>query len=413
MNASTSEQQQAGNGGEQLQSPPQLKQEQSVDELDSLADTGDDKPLDTKSPGDTQPSQQAQPHAHHHHHHHHHGSRRPSNATSKHLHIHRGGHIVQVHGHPHHNHHHHHHHHRRHQAIGSKKNTISKRQNKVQLDKLPILEILSTYFPERKFLGGLIYNSTTSWSNIQLKSLIGLKPQYLNRLEEIKQNFLDRVKEEGQNLTIKYILVIPPLNNEYINHLIEVRIPYRYIKIFREQFEEVHQVKRQLWGGGSGIYLDDLDLLAVLAHQGLFDNNINLSEWNAAWQQNDLIIPTNLVYDEELKIYNGDLNVSILLLPGLPNYKGYTQNGINSRSWMPSNKNQIHSRLSYCVFDTKWEQSGSYLKDYKYRHLVEEELQNDLKLIENNLLTEKGWQFNLDYYKKLKQKFDNLQPSKD
>lgn len=94
-------------------------------------------------------------------------------------------------------------------------------------------------------------------------------------------------------------------------------------------------------------------------HLGLFNNTIDLSIWNKKWTTKDLIKPlqsqldnnddgTNLGIDKD--VY-GDLSVEILLLPNLPKYYGFYQNGINSRSWLTS----YHSGLSFAVYNVKWE----------------------------------------------------------
>lgn len=221
----------------------------------------------------------------------------------------------------------------------------------------PINQIIKELFPQRHFLGTLIYNPTTTWETLQTAELYGLKPELQNRFNEIKQEFIVRKKYQPFG-GIRYIPTLPPLPSEYINNIIEIKIPFRHIILFKQDIAN-ELITRELWGGASGIYTDDSDILQVLMHLGLFNNTIDLSIWNKKWTTKDLIKPlqsqldnnddgTNLGIDKD--VY-GDLSVEILLLPNLPKYYGFYQNGINSRSWLTS----YHSGLSFAVYNVKWE----------------------------------------------------------
>lgn len=281
---------------------------------------------------------------------------------------------------PHHHHHHHHHYHHRldnssestplaNTTNGSTKRKndeteplkphrqLFKRRPTPKLNLEPINQIIKELFPQRHFLGTLIYNPTTTWETLQTAELYGLKPELQNRFNEIKQEFIVRKKYQPFG-GIRYIPTLPPLPSEYINTIIEVKIPFRHIILFKQDIAN-ELITRELWGGASGIYTDDSDILQVLMHLGLFNNTIDLSIWNKKWTTKDLIKPlqsqldnnddgTNFGIDKD--VY-GDLSVEILLLPNLPKYYGFYQNGINSRSWLIS----YHSGLSFAVYNVKWE----------------------------------------------------------
>lgn len=216
-------------------------------------------------------------------------------------------------------------------------------------------------FNDRHFLGTLIYNPTTTWDNLQTSQLYGIKQELQEHFNEIKQSYILR-KFNSIHSQVRYIPTIPPLPSDYINCIIEIKIPFRHIIEFKQDVGN-DLITRELWGGASGVYTDDSDLLQVLMHLGLFNNSIDLSIWNENWTARDLIKPLNVMEDKESmgidKGIYGDLSVEILLLPNLPKYYGFFQNGINSRSWLDQNH---HSGLSYAVYNVKWETKGSYLR---------------------------------------------------
>lgn len=267
----------------------------------------------------------------------------------------------------------------------------------VTLNTEPIKELLSEIFPSRQYLGTIIYNPTTTWETLQTSQLYGLKPEHHDRFQEIKALF----EERSADATIKYIPTIPPLGNDYINSVVEVKIPYAHIRRFRNDFETVIR-KRELWGGAGGVYTDDSDVLCVLTHLGLFSNNIDLKQWNEQWVPADVIKP-HTENEEEIEdgIY-GDLSVEILLLPRLPLYPGYFANEINSRSWLGNNK---HRGLSIAVHNIKWESCGTYLRDKSIFKRYHQELIQDAQENSTNISQKQGWSFNYKYYKELKQKY--------
>lgn len=356
----------------------------------------------------------ANPHAIHHHHHHHHG-------------------------HPHgHSHHHHHHHHIQEgngvshihsgdhihvlpvagdkevakddfagqsepQASESKEVVEAKEEKPGKIDIKPIVELLEEYFPQRHYLGTIVYNPTNTWSTVQPEFLIGLKPEHASRFEEIKHNYELALVESKEILT-KYIPVIPPLANDYINYLVEIKIPYRFIRLYLEEVEtgEIKE-KRELWGGAGGIYTDDSDILTVLSHLGLFADSLDLTTWNPSWKKLDFIKPATLKYDDN-NVLLADLSVTLVLLPNLPSYQGFFSNGINSRSWNRSSANNLaHTGLSYAVYNVKYESLGSYLKEKTIFKKYESELQEDQGYLEE-LRAQKGWSFNYKLFKEISQK---------
>ncbi|KAK6458707.1 histone deacetylation protein Rxt3-domain-containing protein [Scheffersomyces xylosifermentans] len=290
----------------------------------------------------------------------------------------------------------------------------------------PILELIHESFPERHFLGTIIYNPTTTWSNLQTSNLYGLKREHQERFSELKEEFETRSKDPF--FRKKYIPSIPPLSNEYINSVVEVKIPYQHIDKFRHQFDKSVVLKREVWGGASGVYTDDSDILTVLAHQGFFRNSINLRQWNPKWEASDIIKPLNsFVADEsndvtkaakenaDQEIYKaqesneeilGDLSVEVLLLPPLPEYHGYYANGINARSWISSNK---HNGLSIAIYNVKWESSGAHARDKSVFKKYESELRQDSIDNDEVLVGRKGWSFDYACYKHLKEKYSALE----
>ena len=278
------------------------------------------------------------------------------------------------------------------------------KSQRVTIDKSQLLEILKDLFPDRHNLGTLVFNPTTTWSTLQTAQLTGLKPEHHERFQQLKENYEDKLKEEYYRNNYKYIPMIPPLANDYINYLLEIKIPYKFIKLFKEDLDDGNiPLKRQIWGGASGIYTDDSDILLVLAHLGLFTGKMDLTEWNEKWTLDDIITPLDAKNDPNE--IHGDLSVTILLLPLLPDYHGYYANGINSRPWIRYNK---HNGLSYAVYNVKWESYGSYLRDKTLFKKYQTELYDDMETTKEELSSKKGWSFNFAYYKKLKHKFEAL-----
>lgn len=355
-------------------------------------------------------SSPSRPHFVHHHHHHHHG---------------------HAHSHAHHHHHHHHHRHvseengvshsgdHTHAQTTSTENEAKPEdfagQSEPQdsepkgltvveskplaLDITPVVRILEELFPQRHYLGTIIYNPTNTWSTIQPEFLIGLKPEHISRFEEIKQNY-ELALSESKELVTKYIPIIPPLPNDYINYLVDIKIPYRFIRLYFEDVENgVVKQKRELWGGAGGIYTDDSDILAVLSHQGLFNDRLDLKRWNPSWKKLDLIKPSTVKYDDN-NVLLADISVTVLLLPGLPSYQSIFNNGINSRSW---SRSIAHTGLSYAVYNIKYESMGSYLMEKTIFKKYENELQQD----KGSLMDEQkktGWTFNYKLFKEVSAK---------
>lgn len=268
--------------------------------------------------------------------------------------------------------------------------------------KQDILEVIRTIFPHRRHLGALVYNPTTTWLTLQTSQLTGLKDEHFTKFEELRESYREKLKDEYYSSSQKYIPVIPPLPTDYINYLLEVKIPYRFVKTFlKELYKGNISKKRELWGGVDGVYTDDSDILTVLAHSGFFDNTIDLTPWNKEWTKDDIIVPT-INKDNEIK---GDLSVTILLLPGLKSYDSIYSNGINSRSWKEVNK---HDGLSFAIFNIKWEIEGSYLRDKSFFKRYQTELSYDEKYMKQMLESKDGWTFDVALYKELKKKFETL-----
>lgn len=273
---------------------------------------------------------------------------------------------------------------------------------KLLLNKSQIESILNEMFPVRRNLGSLVYNPTTTWETLQISQLTGLKPEHLEKFEEIKRNYKQKLKIDYYSTRTKYIPCIPPLPNDYINHLLEVKIPYKHVKLFKEQLEiGLIPESRSVWGGVSGVYTDDSDVLLALAHSGLFDNTLDLSDWNHGWKPTDVIVPLNAVKDD-MGIY-GDLSVTLLLLPGLSNYSGFYANRFNSRSWKGPRR---HTGLSFAIYDVKWESIGAYLRDRSLFKLSQRELVEDFG--KSRVSNGKAWQFKRSYYDEIKRKYANV-----
>lgn len=277
----------------------------------------------------------------------------------------------------------------------------------IDIDKLGIVKVIEDFFPHRRNIGSVVYNPTTTWLTLQTEALVGLKPEHQERFLDIKINFSEQVRHDKRQ--IKYIPVIPPLPFEYINNTIEVKIPYRYIKIFKELLDHNHEdFKRELWGGAGGVYTDDSDILSILVHKGLFTNTMDLSDWNQTWNaQKDFIRPqlishtANETADEQDDGIYGDLSVEILLLPTLPHYHGFFANGINSRSWTGHDR---HDGLSLAVCNIKWESFGSYMRDKSLFKISELELYNDMEILREQH-QHNSWRFDTQRFSEIKKKY--------
>lgn len=265
----------------------------------------------------------------------------------------------------------------------------------IVLDTAPINEVIAEYFPVRHNLGTIVYNPTTTWTTLQTSQLYGLKSDLYDRFEEIKEQYAARL-QDNPDIETRYIPSIPPLTQEYINSIIEVKIPYRHVSEHLVNMDNVVR-RRELWGGASGVYTDDSDILSVLTHLGLFENKADLKTWNPQWETKDLIRP--LGGDDEDEVY-GDLSVEVLLLPPLPQYHGYYAHGINSRTWAELNH---HSGLSIAIHNIKWESCGAYLRDASIFRRYQTEMMRDKQ---ESFKQKGGWKFDHKYYKELKGKFE-------
>lgn len=357
-------------------------------------------------------SQHALPHHHHHHHHHHPNEKAtqdiPSPVASL-PHRHSGNHIHLV--------------QQEDQSKGTtalqatSTNSNHKKVQKIRpkLNTEAIHEILKEYFPKRKFLGTIIYNPTTTWETLQTEQLSGLKDEDHERFEEVKRAYIARIQDPHELSQRHYIPSIPLLRNDYINNILEVKIPIRHLKQFEACIHDGIVINnRELWGGVSGVYTDDSDILCVLAHLGLFSGNLDLKDWNASWNSKSQHISSKTTNENNESNnsgnIHGDLSVELLLLPRLPQYHGFFANGINSRSWIKTTGK--HSGLSIAVYSVKWESPCTYLGEKSVYKNFQRELEQDAK--EVNLLSkgQSGWSFNYNYYKKLKEKYESPESSK-
>ncbi|CAH2355254.1 hypothetical protein CLIB1423_23S01266 [[Candida] railenensis] len=273
-------------------------------------------------------------------------------------------------------------------------------------NKLPLLELLSEYFPNRRHLGTLVYNPTTTWSTLQSEKLIGIKPEHVEMFIDLKERYIEKLEDKEFLAETKYIPVIPPLPVEYSNSYLEIKIPNRYLKEARESKE------RSIWGGNGGIYTDDSDVLTVLKHQGLFDGTIDLSVWNDGWTAKDIVRPgaKDIDSDSNSDAESYDVSATLLLLPPLSSYGGYYANGVNPRSWNKSRRK--HNGISYVVYDVKWESRGTYLNDKNvFREAILEDLQAG-KTVKREMSEKDGWRFNVGYFQELKKKYDSLNGDK-
>lgn len=281
-------------------------------------------------------------------------------------------------------------------AISKVKKAKSKTFDKSKLDR-----ILTEFFPTRHNLGTIMYNPTTTWATLQTERLIGLKPEHFQRFRELKQDFEEKLDDSNFVADVKYIPCIPALPTEYSNSLLEIKIPRHFIDTFLK--EAKYATERKLWGGLGGIYTDDSDILSVLLHLGLFQDEADFSEWNSAWTGTSIIKPL----DQSINIEDCDLSVTILLLPPLESYSGYYSNGVNSRSW--SSGHQKHRGLSMVVYNAKWETSGTYLLDSNLVKWARKELMEDMKQVKEVMCGSSGWKFSKVYYDELREKYKKLE----
>lgn len=98
----------------------------------------------------------------------------------------------------------------------------------------------------------------------------------------------------------------------YLNSLVQVRIAHRWLSRKNRLVSQ-----RALWG--SGVYTEDSDLVAALYHDGRIGN-------------------------QKIGEPEGDLFVSVILLPPIRGYKGSYMNGIMSRTW-----NAPHDGVSFMI----------------------------------------------------------------
>lgn len=87
----------------------------------------------------------------------------------------------------------------------------------------------------------------------------------------------------------------------YLNSIVQVRVAHRWLTRTNALVSQ-----RALWG--SGVYTEDSDLVAALYHEGHIGS-------------------------DESEHPQGDLFVSLIILPRLRGYKGSYMNGVFSRTW--------------------------------------------------------------------------------
>lgn len=75
--------------------------------------------------------------------------------------------------------------------------------------KQQILEIIRLVFPNRRHLGSLVYNPTTTWLTLQTSQLTGLKDEHFERFEELRESFRIKLQDEYYSNSVKYIPTIP------------------------------------------------------------------------------------------------------------------------------------------------------------------------------------------------------------
>ncbi|KAF7999684.1 hypothetical protein HF325_005533 [Metschnikowia pulcherrima] len=231
--------------------------------------------------------------------------------------------------------------------------------------------------------------------------LHGLLEHDLRRLRGLRAEFLEHTREIGYGEKTAYVPIIPPLSEAYINNLLEVKIPYKFIKSFHENLTRgVVERERKLWGGYAGIYTDDSDLLHVLCHLGLFNGKLDLTECNSEWTERDVTRPAHVQEDDD-GVELLDLSVTILLLPGLVQYRGFCRNGLNSRLWVDK---PAHSGLSIAVYNVKWETVFLALGERALSKRAAKEYMED-KISSAEFLAQKnGWLFDSALYETLRKK---------
>ncbi|KAF3992453.1 hypothetical protein FT663_00733 [Candidozyma haemuli var. vulneris] len=367
--------------------------------------------------------------------HHHHHVRRVSSG-----HVHSHAHHGHAHGH--HHHHHHHHHHRNptpalnqvqqaaemlaDESPKPKEKTPEKELSKSAepettvtvtekkaipfvLDKGPLEELLREVFPKRRHLGSIVYNPTTTWASLQVQDL-HFDEHDKQHLLDIQRKYVERANEPYYHEEPEYIPSLPPLTEACINSFVEVKIPYKFVKEFLENCTtEKVQRKRELWGGAGGIYTDDSDILAVLKHLGVFDDNADLSEINGNWKKQEIVKPL-VVHKDADGVELLDLSVTLLLLPTLKQYYGFYKNGLNARSWLGD---EPHSGLSYGVWSVKWETYNAFAGDKYIRKRAQREFEEDREIQKGIVEKGRGWRFDYKCYRELKTKFTKLDAGKN
>lgn len=267
------------------------------------------------------------------------------------------------------------------------------------LEKKPLDQLLKSLYPVRKHLGSIVYNPTTTWSTLQFEQLNGLQEHDLQRLRDIRESYIARASETFAVERKEYIPVIPPLPEACINSLLEMKIQYRFIKGFIDDFTAgIVQHKREIWGGAGGIYTDDSDLLTVLCHLGLFDCTLDLTSINPDWEPTDVVRPLKVQKDSD-DIDMLDLSVTLIMYPSLNAYHGFCKNGINSRSWVHG---LLHDGLSYGVFQVKWETCSMSMDERSIYKKSAVEIEED-RLYEAGVVSARGgWKFDHKLYHRLR-----------
>lgn len=270
------------------------------------------------------------------------------------------------------------------------------------VDKTEMNAIIAEVFPNRRHLGTIIYNPTTTWELLQVEQLHGLESHEKEILLDCKHQFIARLQERNSEDEVEYMPLIPPLSNANINCLLEIKIPYKFIKEYQELCNiGKAQKKRELWGGAGGLYTDDSDILSVLHHLGLFDDNLDLTDVKADWKKEDVIKPAIRHQDED-GVELLDLSVTVLLLPTLKQYHGFYKNGINSRSWLGRD---VHDGLTFGVYDVKYQAFALYTGERGIQKRAQQEFIEDRCSQQENIKQGYGWHFDSKCYQELREKF--------
>lgn len=278
-----------------------------------------------------------------------------------------------------------------------------------KVDKTDIDDTIATYFPRRRHLGTIIYNPTTTWELLQIESLHGISDHDKQLLADSKNQFIARMQESHGSDRVSYIPVIPPLSSANINCYLEVKIPYKFIKEYLDlRAIGKAQRKRELWGGAGGLYTDDSDLLSVLDHLGLFEDNLDLSEIRSDWKKEDVIRPA-VVHKDDDGLDLLDISVTVLMLPTLKKYYGYYKNGINSRSWI---SDDVHDGLSFGVYNVKYETYSVYAGERDMQKRAQREFLQDRCSQQENIERGRGWQFDAKCYRELKERIAKMHDGK-